>query len=72
MKTTTTIDWVAVDEIAARLGARTRRLVADRDRDAVNEWGRRMAREHQGPAANTYLELAVLLAPAEEVPDDAA
>lgn len=64
--TTETIDWAGADEIAARLGARTRRLVADRDAEAVIEWARRMGREHSGPAANTYVELAVLLEPRKE------
>jgi hypothetical protein len=73
MTTATTIDWAVVDYVAARLGAHTRRLVAERDPDAVFRWVERMSREHSGPASATYFELAMLVRgelPEEEGDDD--
>jgi hypothetical protein len=61
----TPIDWDAAEAIAQRLGARTRRLVADRDPDAIFAWAMQMHREcsgdFNGPTAMTYYELAVLV-----------
>jgi hypothetical protein len=61
----TPVDWDAVEAIATRLGAHTRRLVADRDPDLIFAWASRMHRECGGdfnaPTAMTYLELATLV-----------
>jgi hypothetical protein len=74
MTATTLIDWAAAEQVAARLGARTRQLVAERDPDAVRNWAVRMVGECSAagvsdvnwPRAASYLELGALVASAEE------
>jgi hypothetical protein len=63
------IDWKAADQVAARCGARTRALTSDRDLDELRPWALRMSREHSGPAAATYYELAVLVGAAKPLPE---
>jgi hypothetical protein len=63
MTGTTAIDWPAVEAIGARLGVHSRRLIANRDTHALQEWADRMIHEHPDAATATYRELAVLVTP---------
>jgi hypothetical protein len=60
------VDWTAVEALSGRLGAHTRRLVANRD-FAVAAWARTMAGQCVGASnearAVSYLELAALVIP---------
>jgi hypothetical protein len=58
--TSSAADWAAAEEVAARVGANTRRLIALRDPAAI-AWVLQVSREHTGVASLTYYELAVML-----------
>jgi hypothetical protein len=72
----TAIDWNAAEAVAVLLGLHTRKLVAERDAEAVREWALRAARDHDVgshhvPRASSYFELAVLVGQSEpELPDE--
>jgi hypothetical protein len=74
--TTVVVDWEAAEEIAERLGANTRRLVAGRHVEAAQEWSLRMARDNtetRDPQRSlSYFELAVVLGHREPAVKDGA
>jgi hypothetical protein len=77
MSTTTTVDWEAVERVAAGLGVHTRHLVAERDPEAVRDWALKLAGENNiypgtQQRAASYHELAVCVGyePPEEDPDE--
>jgi hypothetical protein len=66
--TSTDIDWQAAEYVASRLGAHTRRLVADRDVDAILFWTRPLSHEPSVRGAS-YHELVLLVSPPATVVD---
>ena len=74
MSASPTVDWEAAEAVAERLGAMTRKLVAERDVDAAKDWALRMARENDygmnALRSMSYHELSVLLGHSEPAIDD--
>jgi hypothetical protein len=70
---TTDIDWAAAERLAARLGVRTRELVAERNAEEVRKWALQNRRLNPGrnniARSASYLELATLCG--HEPPDTA-
>lgn len=72
MSTTETIDWDAAKAVTRRLGAHTRRLVAERDIEQAREWARMLSLQNIGVRSISYYELAVILGHRSPMIDDAS
>jgi hypothetical protein len=62
------IDWEAVEYVAQKLGLHTRKLVGERDVDAIADWALEMERQNYDTPAASYHELAALLGRGKPAP----